>query len=193
MSSVEAKNLHISFLEEELEKLIVLMRKERIASKSRLKELESKFTSEIREAKIELDSKTKNFRSMLESYEKTIRELKLKYNLVLLEKLEKRLSYNWITKYFNNNKQYLTKARKFAKSSLFDGEWYENQYSLDPKKDNAILHYIINEDSLKYNPSKYFDIKEYVERYADVKDSKLSPLAHYIDYGKNENRKIYKV
>ena len=74
-------------------------------------------------------------------------------------------------------------------SGLFDEEWFSKYYSLDKSRVNLVKYYV--EDYLNYglNPSPDFDSMWYLEKYDDVKKSKLNPFVHYIKYGKKEGRK----
>ena len=73
-------------------------------------------------------------------------------------------------------------------SDLFDKQWYSNKY-LDNDED-PIEHYLLIGASLAYSTSPEFNTEFYLEKYPEVKQSKLNPLVEYILIGKNQNRTI---
>lgn len=74
-------------------------------------------------------------------------------------------------------------------SGLFDEEWFSEYYSLKGTKVDAIRYYLGNYLNYGLNPSPNFDSIWYLEKYEDVKQNGINPLAHYVKYGKKEGRK----
>ncbi|UIP27213.1 hypothetical protein [Photobacterium sp. TLY01] len=72
-------------------------------------------------------------------------------------------------------------------SGLFDADFYRRKYGIENRID-PINHYLETGVSLRYDPSKYFSTKYYLENNDDVLNSGLNPFYHYIVYGKNEGR-----
>jgi hypothetical protein len=76
--------------------------------------------------------------------------------------------------------------------NLFNWEWYEKQHGYKFESElNAFEHYIKKSKFSNISPSKNFDNISYIENYHDVYNSNLSPLIHYLKFGKNEGRKIF--
>jgi hypothetical protein len=74
-------------------------------------------------------------------------------------------------------------------SSLFDRDWYLNQYpdvktaAIDP-----VRHYLYYGATEGRNPGPLFDTGWYLERYTDVRQAGINPLLHYLRHGAAEGR-----
>lgn len=79
--------------------------------------------------------------------------------------------------------------RILKKSKLFDAEWYMNRHkdidfgNISPEK-----HYLTEGWKENYDPSSVFSNQVYLELNADVADSGMCPLVHYIRFGEKEGR-----
>lgn len=85
-----------------------------------------------------------------------------------------------------------TQIKQIDKSGLFDKKFYCMKYHIG-KNINPIEHYLHNGWLEGYNPSQKFDTNLYLKTYPDVKNAKICPLVHYINWGEKEGRKIFKV
>lgn len=86
-----------------------------------------------------------------------------------------------------NMKQKLLK-RKIVKSGLFDEKYYGSQFKDSPA--DLLEYYIAHGAEENKNPSSIFNQESYYRNNPDVKEAKVNPLIHYLEYGKNEGRKI---
>ena len=80
------------------------------------------------------------------------------------------------------------------RSSLFDGDWYLQSYPQlqddSLAKVNPAMHYLKVGGFERLNPGPHFDSYWYLCQYADVRDSGVNPLLHYLLHGEDEGRKI---
>ena len=74
-------------------------------------------------------------------------------------------------------------------SGLYDHEYYMkkckkgfNSYR------QGLLHYLEIGFKKGYNPGPYFDGRNYLKKYPDVKKSEMNPLIHFLKYGIHEKR-----
>ena len=80
--------------------------------------------------------------------------------------------------------------RLIRKSNFFDEKFYTTN---NPKVfGDPCTHYYRYGWKEGYDPSVDFNVNKYLNSYLDVKDKCMEPLYHYLQYGKKENRKIYK-
>lgn len=78
-------------------------------------------------------------------------------------------------------------------SLLFSDSWYLEKYGQEMKYKDPVEDYIKEGWIKGYIPSPYFDSKDYLDRYADVRSAKIDPLFHYLKYGLNEKKAAKKV
>jgi glycosyltransferase involved in cell wall biosynthesis len=72
----------------------------------------------------------------------------------------------------------------------FDPNWYTQCYGAAPESGNIALSHFVVYGGLTTNPSTLFDAKQYYADAPDVRKNLLNPLAHYIDHGQVEGRRI---
>lgn len=90
-------------------------------------------------------------------------------------------------KYFMSNDIQLKDL--LQSSDLFDEEWYKTEYEDVSFLDmHPLDHYIEVGSLLLRNPSPKFNSKLYIERYPEVAEANIEPLAHFLLYGKREGR-----
>lgn len=79
--------------------------------------------------------------------------------------------------------QYLTERMEVLNSSLWDERYYFRQYGSEVRETGLfpLDHYLQTGWKLGYNPSAYFDGKNYLERYPFVP---INPLVHFLRYGR---------
>lgn len=75
-------------------------------------------------------------------------------------------------------------------SYLLDREWYRDKY-LEGSYEDPIIHYLQIGWIRNYNPSPEFDTQWYLNKYDDVREDGINPLAHYILFGMGEKRLPY--
>lgn len=76
---------------------------------------------------------------------------------------------------------------------LFDPAYYKAQLRARgvDKVDNTYLeHYISNQLTLGISPSAQFNTSDYLRNNEDVRKAGMEPLAHYLEFGQAEQRKI---
>ncbi|MBT81111.1 MAG: hypothetical protein CL587_12060 [Alteromonadaceae bacterium] len=83
---------------------------------------------------------------------------------------------------------------------LLESDWFDEGYYVkenDIPAENqlecltrvgAIKHYLNHGVDLGFNPSAKFNTAWYLERYKDIRKSKINPLIHFLRYGVNEGR-----
>lgn len=83
----------------------------------------------------------------------------------------------------------------FLKTPMFEEQYYiaaceaaSIKGKLPASRGEAITHYLDVGACLGLNPSSAFDTTWYLERYRDVRQSGMNPLAHYLLHGKQEGR-----
>ena len=82
-------------------------------------------------------------------------------------------------------------ARLIAGSGLFDEAWYKSTYPEAAKSRLSPARYFLKHSRGKgHNPGPKFNLSEYVASYADVGNSKINPLLHYLQFGRIEGRAI---
>jgi GT2 family glycosyltransferase len=80
-------------------------------------------------------------------------------------------------------------AKLIASSSLFDSDWYLDQYpDLRPGAIDPVLHYLQHGGVERRNPSPHFDSGWYLSQYGDVAAAGINPLVHYLRHGALECR-----
>ena len=84
-------------------------------------------------------------------------------------------------------------ALEVLSSELFDLKWYVSNYGENIGDQNPLFHYLDTERSLIFNPSRFFDVARYAEKYPDVVEGTQSILLHYIRHGSNEKRVKFEV
>lgn len=81
-----------------------------------------------------------------------------------------------------------------SQSELFDGAWYLEAYpdlrQVERYRQAPYDHYLMFGGFEGRDPGPNFDSSFYLEQYPDVARSKVNPLAHYLLYGRDENRQI---
>lgn len=81
-----------------------------------------------------------------------------------------------------------------SQSELFDGAWYLEAYpdlqQVERYRQAPHDHYLLFGGFEGRDPGPEFDSSFYLEQYPDVARSKVNPLAHYLLYGRAENRQI---
>lgn len=81
-----------------------------------------------------------------------------------------------------------------SQSELFDGEWYLATYPdlqhVERYRQAPQDHYLLFGGFEGRDPGPQFDSSFYLEQYPDVASSKMNPLAHYLLYGRDEQRQI---
>jgi GT2 family glycosyltransferase/glycosyltransferase involved in cell wall biosynthesis len=81
-----------------------------------------------------------------------------------------------------------------SNSEFFDPDYYLHEYGeILPKDVDPVEHFIKIGWKRELNPSRNFDMHAYLEMNPDVKKARLNPLVHYLQFGKNEQRKIFEV
>lgn len=78
-------------------------------------------------------------------------------------------------------------------STLFDEKYYTAHYGNELGELDAYNHYLYIGWWKGYNPSCLFSTSAYINRYFDIKLSKINPLIHYELYGRAEHRKYSSV
>lgn len=78
--------------------------------------------------------------------------------------------------------------RLFQLSELFDEKWYRSRLSGFARYSDPIWHYISVGASRGLAPSQSFDAEYYEDKNEDVRQAKLNPLFHYLEYGSSERR-----
>ena len=79
--------------------------------------------------------------------------------------------------------------RTIAGSALFDKGWYRrHQMRGLTKLTDPLWHFLAVGRKYQLDPSPMFDAEHYIFSHPDVRDSKLNPLFHYIEYGFGERR-----
>ena len=86
-------------------------------------------------------------------------------------------------------REYRMYAAKIRQSTLFDADWYTQQYpdiiEFDPAE-----HYLRYGLDQNRQPGPQFDSVWYANNYPDVRMSGTNPLVHYLLYGVHEGRRI---
>jgi len=78
-------------------------------------------------------------------------------------------------------------------SKLFQPYWYMKNYNLNfESEEEAFLDYVNKSKFADISPSQNFDNRLYILQNPDVIENGYSPLVHYLLFGKNENRAIFK-
>lgn len=81
-----------------------------------------------------------------------------------------------------------------SQSDLFDGAWYLEAYpdlrQVERYRQAPHDHYLMFGGFEGRDPGPDFDSSFYLEQYPDVARSKVNPLAHYLLYGRDENRQV---
>lgn len=81
-------------------------------------------------------------------------------------------------------------------SGLFDKAHYSDSYALhDPILTlvDPISHYLAVGFRRGYTPSPQLDIESYLDSNPDVARSNMSPLLHFLLFGKAEGRKLHRL
>ena len=81
--------------------------------------------------------------------------------------------------------------RKILESGLFDAAYYTKQYprSFVPRI-MPLRHFILRGEKMWLAPGEKFNPALYVRANPDVRDSNVTPLRHYLTFGKDENRPL---
>lgn len=91
-------------------------------------------------------------------------------------------------------KKQSTDLRLIQDSSLFDEQWYRNNYSeIEKKCISPAEHYLTKGWKKGYNPSVLFSSEKYLSAYPDVKELGINPLVHYLLHGKKEERYAFPI
>jgi O-antigen biosynthesis protein len=78
--------------------------------------------------------------------------------------------------------------RAIRPNALFDPIWYCRQLEGVLDIHSAIRHFVLSGDRDGRSPSLEFCSVKYLERYMDVTDAAVAPLAHYLGFGCKEGR-----
>lgn len=77
-----------------------------------------------------------------------------------------------------------------SESSLFDAEWYKEQYFNKSSCNVQIAsHYYYIGWMLGFDPSTKFSTNFYLKKYDDVRKARINPLLHYLINGEAEGRR----
>ena len=80
-------------------------------------------------------------------------------------------------------------SKTIVASELFDKRWYRrNQMRGLSKLTDPLWHFLAVGRKYQLDPSPMFDAEHYIFSHPDVRDSKLNPLFHYLEYGIGERR-----
>jgi len=108
-------------------------------------------------------------------------ELECLHKIFLLEKM--------IHKKYKRIEDLENEKMILQKSGLFKEEWYWNTYPEVGKcQIDAITHFLTVGEKEGKDASEYFSSSFYLDHHQDVKESGMSPILHYILYGKLEER-----
>lgn len=77
-------------------------------------------------------------------------------------------------------------AAAVRESSFFSAQFYGQRL---PDGMDPALHYVVIGEAMGWSPSELFDPRFYLARYPDIRASKLSPLMHFQNYGRVEQRR----
>ncbi|MBC3764925.1 glycosyl transferase family 1 [Neptunicella marina] len=75
-------------------------------------------------------------------------------------------------------------------NNLFDATWYQEHYGAFPNDFEAFKDYLYKSTFANVNPSSGFDTEHYLRNNLDIYLQGVSPLLHYFNYGRKENRQI---
>jgi glycosyltransferase involved in cell wall biosynthesis len=89
----------------------------------------------------------------------------------------------------NPSSDFLKDMRIVRSSGLFDEHWYESQYKIE--QPDLVRHFLHEGSKKGMNPNRHFDVNFYLKENADVKESGINPLVHYILIGNRENRSVH--
>jgi hypothetical protein len=77
-------------------------------------------------------------------------------------------------------------------NQFFDSLWYVSQYNEARSYPNPLLHFAEVGWRKGFSPSPLFDLRDYLFRNPDVHRANINPLAHYLKWGRHEQRQIRK-
>lgn len=81
--------------------------------------------------------------------------------------------------------------RKINNSGLFDRRHYQDQARRSLlARVMPLRHFILRGEKLGLQPSSKFDPESYLRANPDVRDLRIFPLRHYLEYGKEESRPL---
>lgn len=78
-----------------------------------------------------------------------------------------------------------------AGSDLFDADWYRARDPALADAASAAEHYVASGGAEGRPTSPRFDSALYLSAHADVRETGLNPLVHYLRHGRNEGREIF--
>ena len=81
--------------------------------------------------------------------------------------------------------------QKINNSGLFDRRHYQDQARRSLlARVMPLRHFILRGEKLGLQPSSKFDPESYLRANPDVRDLRIFPLRHYLEYGKEESRPL---
>jgi tetratricopeptide (TPR) repeat protein len=140
-------------------------------------------------------------KAALNSYQKAVRSASVDEQLVLtdkvikkmnddIERMDRRLS-SIINTYAQRDIKELADEELFLISELFSEGWYLEKYcDVAEVGGDPIKHYLEHGWKEERDPSPLFSTVFYLDTNPDVKAAGINPLVHYLRWGKNEGRKI---
>lgn len=203
MNFDSARDTYIQCLEDEVQRLSDSLRMERSASLKKVNGAEKKLES-VKENLISSETEVKKLKASIdaikrieivnrESSENYTESFLASYNRLLIKDLEAVLSSKLGLLKKKLVRKIVAEGAELISSGYFNAHWYMNNYHDSVKGDNPLAHYIENEYTLRFNPSKSFDVALYAKKYPDVTNSHSGILLHYLRYGKKENRAVFSV
>lgn len=196
MNFEDSKDVYISLLQDEVQRLNEALRAERNTYKRKEAELEKVLGGDSESFKIlkaQISSLEKKLKTTYGEGQEALQALELKYKHLFFKELQNSLLNE--KKIFDKSAtdKKIANAKLIIDSGLFDPIWYEKVYASTLNGQNPLLHYLENESTCDFNPSLLFDVKQYLEKYPDVKHEKSGILLHYLTFGKHEKRNIFQV
>jgi len=81
------------------------------------------------------------------------------------------------------------RIKLIVESGLFDKEYYQAEINKAFNTiEEAIGHYLTLGNENYVSPTILFDIEYYLEKYTDIRDAKINPFIHFLEYGAAELR-----
>jgi len=89
---------------------------------------------------------------------------------------------------FNQNAPTADDVAVVRSSGLFDEDYYAGTEQARSANLDPVVHYLCYGEAAHLPPGSHFDPTFYCQRYLDVAEQEVSPLLHYIRYGRSEGR-----
>lgn len=97
-----------------------------------------------------------------------------------------------IIKHFSRHQREIEIILEATKQDLgqeyFDIDFYNRKNHTSFSLTDGVKDYVLRGWKNGKNPSPYFNTSFYMQKYPDIATAKVNPLAHYIQYGKDEQR-----